>query len=233
MKRRFYRWLGHIFLRLAKLRNRAWEEHIRRRFGRIHPTAVFEYPLKVSHPECIHLGRGVRVSWHGALLALRSEGEQFLGIKIFIDDNCYLGNHVQIVAAETVSIGKNSLLADRVHIFGAPGDKGQGKVAKMEGKQSAGGGVEIGPDSWIGENVIIRNGVRIGRHCVVGANAVVDRDLPSFSVAVGVPARVIKRYNIISREWERTHADGSFLKNSGSRSVARERGLEHQEQSRS
>jgi acetyltransferase-like isoleucine patch superfamily enzyme len=43
--------------------------------------------------------------------------------------------------------------------------------------------------------------VTIGRHAVIGANAVVNRDIPAFSVAVGAPARVIKRYDFDLRQW--------------------------------
>jgi acetyltransferase-like isoleucine patch superfamily enzyme len=53
--------------------------------------------------------------------------------------------------------------------------------------------VTIGNDCWIGGNSVIMPGVRIGDGVTVGANSVVTRDIPSFSVAVGSPARVIKK----------------------------------------
>lgn len=52
--------------------------------------------------------------------------------------------------------------------------------------------VIIEDDVWIGANVTILMGVRIGRGCVVGAGAVVTKDIPPYSIAIGVPARVIK-----------------------------------------
>jgi acetyltransferase-like isoleucine patch superfamily enzyme len=52
--------------------------------------------------------------------------------------------------------------------------------------------VKIGNDVWIGAGVKILAGVNIGDHVVVGAGAVVTRDIPSDSIAVGVPARVVK-----------------------------------------
>ena len=71
------------------------------------------------------------------------------------------------------------------------------------------GMVEIGDGSWIGHNACIL-GVRIGRHCVVGANAVVTRDLPDYSVAVGAPAVIIRRYDADTGTWRATQPDGSF-----------------------
>lgn len=53
--------------------------------------------------------------------------------------------------------------------------------------------VEIGDDCWIGANVSIMPGVKIGKGCTIGTGSVVTRDIPDFSVAVGTPAKVIKK----------------------------------------
>ena len=53
--------------------------------------------------------------------------------------------------------------------------------------------ISVGERTWVGANVTILSGVRIGKHCVIGAGSLVNRDLPDHSVAVGVPARVIRR----------------------------------------
>lgn len=55
--------------------------------------------------------------------------------------------------------------------------------------------VTVGNDCWIGAGTIIIPGVTLGKGVVIGANSVVTRDIPSFSVAVGAPARVIKKVN--------------------------------------
>ena len=54
------------------------------------------------------------------------------------------------------------------------------------------GDVEIGENVWIGENACILSGVHIGKGCIIAANAVVTKDVPSFSLVAGVPAKVIK-----------------------------------------
>jgi acetyltransferase-like isoleucine patch superfamily enzyme len=56
--------------------------------------------------------------------------------------------------------------------------------------------VEIGDGAWLGENVVVCPGVRIGRGAVVGANAVVLDDVPDHAVAVGAPARVVRRFAV-------------------------------------
>lgn len=63
--------------------------------------------------------------------------------------------------------------------------------------------VVIGAESHIGANSVVVAGVRIGERCQIGAGSVVTKDIPSYSVAVGNPARVIKRYDPAARAWVR------------------------------
>lgn len=64
------------------------------------------------------------------------------------------------------------------------------------------GTVRIGEGSWLGENVCVI-GANIGKHCTIGANSVVTHDIPDYSVAVGAPAKVIKRYDFETQQWEK------------------------------
>lgn len=61
--------------------------------------------------------------------------------------------------------------------------------------------VEIGSGCWIGKNAVIVGNVRIGRNSVVGANSVVNRDVPDYCVVAGAPAVVVKRYDAILGSW--------------------------------
>ncbi len=61
--------------------------------------------------------------------------------------------------------------------------------------------VKIGSGSWIGAHVCIIGNVKIGKHCVIGAGAVVNKDIPDYSVAVGVPAKIIKKYDFEKKQW--------------------------------
>ncbi|WP_275976829.1 acyltransferase [Dyadobacter fanqingshengii] len=70
-------------------------------------------------------------------------------------------------------------------------------------------GVSVAPiviedDCWIGANTVITAGVTIGKHCVIAAGAVVTKNIPPYSVAVGNPARVIKQYDGSRNEWIKT-----------------------------
>ena len=56
---------------------------------------------------------------------------------------------------------------------------------------------------WIGANAVITAGVTIGKHSVIGAGSVVTKNIPSFCVAVGNPAKIIKRYDEVSASWKK------------------------------
>ena len=65
------------------------------------------------------------------------------------------------------------------------------------------GKVIIGDYVWIGANVVVTSGVNIGSFSVIGAGSVVTKDIPDYVIAIGAPARVIKKYNFNSGNWER------------------------------
>ena len=88
-------------------------------------------------------------------------------------------------------------IADHNHQYEDPS-----KPIYMQGvKFSKSDRVEISDDTWIGAKVAICGNIRIGKHCVIGANSVVTKDVPDYSVAAGIPAKVIKKYDFEKKEW--------------------------------
>lgn len=65
--------------------------------------------------------------------------------------------------------------------------------------------ISIEDDCWLGANVVVTAGVTIGKHSVIAAGAVVTKDIPPNSIAVGNPARVIKQYDPEKESWERVN----------------------------
>ena len=66
--------------------------------------------------------------------------------------------------------------------------------------------INIEDDVWIGANSVVTKGVKIGKHSIVAACSVVNKDVPPFSIVAGNPAKVIKQYNHSSGEWERNNS---------------------------
>lgn len=157
-------------------------------------------PLQLDNPGNIRIGRGVRINRFCWLAAMPLCDEPHPVLEF--GDGCVVGNFCHIYATSRITFGKNVLLADHVYISDNRHsyEDPETPVRLQKIRQLA--EVEIGDDSWIGENVCVM-GAKIGKHCVVGANSVVTRDIPDFCVAAGVPARVIKRYDPNEKKWLR------------------------------
>jgi acetyltransferase-like isoleucine patch superfamily enzyme len=111
-----------------------------------------------------------------------------------IGDRCLIGRGSGIVAHESIEIGDDVFTGHHVYITDA--NHGYEDVTLPIGRQfGAPRPVSIGSGSWLGHGSIVLPGACIGEHVVVGAGAVVTGVLPDFSVAVGSPARVVRRYD--------------------------------------
>lgn len=129
------------------------------------------------------VGRWVHLGAHTALRC--HEGTLSLG------DKSVLARDVSVNCFLDVEIGDSSLIADRVYISDFDHDFAD-LVTPIKDQGILKSRVRIGRDVWLGTQVTVVRGVTIGEGAVVGANAVVTRDLPAYSVSVGVPAHVIK-----------------------------------------
>lgn len=89
-----------------------------------------------------------------------------------------------------VTIGNRVMFGPFVSIFAATHETGV--QSRRDGVEYA-RGVVIGDDCWIGGNTTIMPGVTIGKGCTIGAGSIVTKDVPDFSVAIGSPARVVKK----------------------------------------
>jgi acetyltransferase-like isoleucine patch superfamily enzyme len=120
--------------------------------------------LKIFAPERVSIGEGVSINI-GVIIAA-SDGQG-----ITVGDNVLIGPYCILRAAD--------------HRYEDPSTpiKEQGHV---------GGEIIIEEDCWLGAHVVVLKGVRIGKGSVIGAHSLVNRDIPPYSVAAGVPAKVIK-----------------------------------------
>jgi acetyltransferase-like isoleucine patch superfamily enzyme len=154
--------------------------------------------------------RGAFARWplHGNVLEALREGRLEIGrhtlfepgvwitapgsARIRIGSGTFLHLGVMIAAVELVEIGDHCMFAngcfvtDGAHRFDDPV-----KPVPWQGFTSK-GPTRIGDNVWCGANVVVTSGVTIGERCVIGANSVVTRDLPPFSIAAGAPAKVLQ-----------------------------------------
>ncbi len=115
------------------------------------------------------------------------------GERITIGEHCHIGEGSALWAGDDhgrIDIGNNVSLAPDVFITASDYQFKKGVPFRQQPKRDR--DVTIGHDVWLGNKVVVTAGVSIGDGCIIGAGAVVTKDIPSNSIAGGVPAKVIR-----------------------------------------
>jgi len=167
------------------------------RFKLFSYKATIESPSKVEGHSYIQIDEYVFIQGFSWLLALEQDN---ISPILIISKGTTIGRFSHIVSLRKVVIAENVLIAEKVYISDNIHEYRDITQAIMQQPILHKGNVHIGKNSWIGENVSII-GVNIGEHCIIGANSVVVEDIPDYCVAVGSPAKVIKRYNFTTNKW--------------------------------
>jgi carbonic anhydrase/acetyltransferase-like protein (isoleucine patch superfamily) len=193
-----------------RLRRYAWSRVLRYGGGfRSCGRASFDPGVRIDNPSHMTIGDGVLVlrgTWLYCITDAAPEPPDLV-----IGAGTYIGFNGHITCARRVHLGRDCLLGNGVYV--SDNQHGYRDVGAAPLRQPLSvGAVEIGEGTWLGENAAVIGRVRLGRHCVVGANAVVrDGEFPDHCVIVGAPGRVVKRYDEASRTWRRTDAEGRFV----------------------
>ena len=166
-----------------------------RAFGSFGSGTIVCHPLdSLVNPRAIHLGEGTIVAPHCALSAGWMPDQPDLADHVVtIGDRCLIGRGSSIIGHESIVIGDDVWTGHHVHIT----DMNHGyerldvPIANQWMDEVP---VVIGDGAWLGHGTVVLPGSRIGRHAVIGANSVVSGVVPDHSVAVGAPARVVRRH---------------------------------------
>ena len=169
-------------------------------FPKMGKGSVILSPLHIDGAKNITIGENTIIQYKSWLVALPLTGENKANLKI--GNGCAIGHFNEIYATKSIIIEDNVLTADRVYI--SDNLHGYEEIDKPILKQPIKqiGTVRIGEGSWLGVGVCVL-GANIGKHCIIGSNAVVTHDIPDYSVAVGIPAKIIKRYSFSNAIWEK------------------------------
>jgi lipopolysaccharide O-acetyltransferase len=170
----------------------------RRRLNALGPKSYIDWPAWVVGGSSIAVGAQVAV-WHHA--RLEAFNAQPAVIRLSIGDLTTIQPYAHIGAAESVRIGRGVAIASSVYISDHDHDwcdPGEPAIFNERLRTAA---VEIGDFVWLGERAIVLKGVTIGAYSVIGAGSIVTRDVPPYTLAVGAPARVIRRYDHERRLW--------------------------------
>lgn len=127
--------------------------------------------------------------------------------RLIFGDNIQINDFVHICAIDHVEIGNGCLFASHVYISDNShgiykgGDNDSSPEIQPDHRVYVTAPVIIGKNVWIGEGVIVMPGVTIGDGAIIGAHSVVNKDIPAASLAVGSPAKIVKRYSYEKKCW--------------------------------
>ena len=161
--------------------------------------SLIKYPIEIKFSDInnIHISKNVVISSNVVLRILNT-------CKLFIGEGTYIGPNCHIAGTKNnIKIGRDVLISDRVFI--STTEHRYEDVTKPINQQGfiSKGDIVIDDECLMGIGSVILTGVKIGKHSIIGANSVVTHSIPSYSVAVGNPASVIKRYSSKQKKWLR------------------------------
>ena len=159
------------------------------------------FPENIIGDEYISIEDNVYIGKDASILVL--ETKDFLP-NLIIEKNVKIRRSFHAVCINEIKIAEDVLIADNVlitdNIHGYQDIDIPIRLQPLESK----GKIKIGEGTWLGENVSVICST-IGKHSIIGANSVVVYDIPSYSIAVGSPAKVIKRYDNKLKDWIKVH----------------------------
>ena len=174
----------------------------------LYPNArIIRFPIDIRNKKNIDLGKNLTTG-----IGCRIEGfpiSDACEVVLKFGENVQMNDYVHITAAKSVEIGDNVLMASKIYISDCShgsylGDSNDSSpLTSPIDRPLSVKPVKIENNVWLGEYVSVLPGVTIGQGTIVGANSVVSKSLPPNVIAVGAPAKPIKKFNFETNQWER------------------------------
>ena len=166
---------------------------------------IIRFPIDIRGKKYIQVSKGFTTGVGCRIEAYPKTDKKVL----FFGENFQMNDYVHITAMQSVKIGNNVLLASKIYISdcshgtysGNENDSHPDSIPHDRPLSSK--PVVIEDNVWLGEFVSVLPGVTIGKGSIVGANSVVSKSLPPYVIAVGTPAKPIKKFNFETNKWEK------------------------------
>jgi len=170
-------------------------------------SRLIRLPFDIRNKSNIDLGKNLTCGSYCRIEAHPTPATRNKKLLIF-GENVQINDFVHIVAVDRVFIGNNVLMASKIFISDSnhgdyAGDKQSSPEENPMDRTLHSEPIVIEDNVWLGEFVTVLKGVTIGKGSIIGSMSVVSKDIPPYSIAVGSPAKVIKRYNFNSKKWEK------------------------------
>lgn len=194
----FYRLVNKIFSLFPDLHDRCGKAIVQHQLKSVGTNFGINFPFEGYGLGNVTIGDNFQ---SGKRLKIRTfdqwQGETFhpqirIGNNVCVQSDCHISAINSVTIEEGVLIASFVYISDHAHGNNAYTDL---TVSPLSRPLFSRGGVHIGRNAWIGEKSSILPGVTIGEGAIIGANSVVTKDIPPYSIACGAPARVIKTIN--------------------------------------
>ena len=170
-----------------------------------HPLLFFKFTLRnnlfvnkranIKNIDKLDLGKDIVIGYD---VRINFFGNQ----KLIIEDDVYICHRVSFIVGDSITIGKYTVIASDVCFVSENHGIDLEKRIPYQKQELILAPINIGENCWIGEKVIILPGVVLGNNVVIGAGSVVTKSVPDNCIAVGNPAKIIKKYNYDDKKWE-------------------------------
>lgn len=166
-----------------------------KRFRACGSNLNLSWPITIMGPQAMSIGDNFIARKNLKLRAFTDFNSQVFSPEIIVGNNVNIETDCHIACINKITIGDNVLIASGVfisdHSHGEP-DYIDIKIPPIKRSLTSKGPIIIEENVWIGEHAVILSGVKVGKFSIIGANAVVTKNIPPYSIAGGVPAKVIK-----------------------------------------
>ncbi|MCK5704637.1 MAG: hypothetical protein KAI29_25970 [Cyclobacteriaceae bacterium] len=169
-------------------------------------SRLIRFPIEIRGKRYIDFGKQLTTG-----VGCRIEGFPLnnKGKIIKFGNNIEINDYVHIAGIKSITIGDNVLIASKVFISDIQHGNYTGSKehdspnSRPNDRLLSANPVTIEENVWIGENVTILKGVTIGKGSIIGANSVVTKSIPKGTIATGIPAKAVKKFNENSNKWEK------------------------------
>ncbi len=201
MKKYFFAFIGKLLCivypyklhqHIIAYLNIIYSEYVSEQFGRKGEDVLIGRHSKIHCGNYFYVGDGTTFGHHAMLSAWKTGAKVPL---VKIGKYCDFGHFNHITCCQSIEIGEGVLTG--MYVLISDNSHGRNDLTDAYSRPVvrplfSKGPVKIGRNVWIGDKVTILGGVSIGEGAIIGANSVVTHDIPAYSIAAGIPARVIK-----------------------------------------
>lgn len=165
------------------------------------------FPLRIIGSKYISFHNNTTLQYNGLIIVVNELNKS---PELIIKSGTLIGNFSHIVCSKRIIIDENVLIADKVFISDNVHGFDKIGIPVISQKLVQLSEVVIGKNSWIGENVSII-GASVGQNSIIGSNSVVTKDIGDYTIAVGSPAKAIKRYCFNTNKWKKIDSNLNFI----------------------